>query len=225
MQETLEMRNTSLFDVIRDLRHDFKNLVHDEIQLAKTEVARNIRKFGKNAVWLAVGAAMACTGLLILLAGLGALLAFAFRSAGLSSEMSWFLGLLLVSVASIAAGAVFVLKAIKMFSHASLKPERTVQTIQHLRGNHNGAETKPVVFEEPKEDRRSPEQLESDIDATRNHMEKRLEELSERLKPSYVGKRLARQVKAHPIRSSLIGAGTGLASYLAIKRRMHNHHK
>jgi hypothetical protein len=223
--ETVEMRHTSLFDIIRDLRDDVKTFIKDEIQLAKTELTQKFAIYGRNAVWLAIGGVCAFTGLLLFLAGIGALLAFAFTTAGLSSTLAWFLGLLIVGLGIIGMGANFILKAVKTFSQESLKPERTVETLQTTKAElAPSATTTTPEPEAPKALPRSAEQIQTEIHATRNNMELRLAEIQERLKPRYVGKRFVRQVKAHPIRSSLITAGTSLAGYLAIKRRMHNHH-
>jgi hypothetical protein len=226
MEETIEMRHTTLFDVIRDLRDDVRNFIKDEIQLAKTELSQKVAIYGKNAVSLVIGAICAFTGLLLLSAGIGALLAWAYAHAGLSTTMSWFLGLLTVGLGILAVGAIFAMKAIKTFSQQSLKPERTVETLQSTKAELvPGSTETPLKVEVPKSPPRSAEQIQSDIHATRNNMEYRLAEIQERLKPSYIGKRVARNVKAHPIRSTLITAGTSLAGYLAIRKRMHNHHE
>lgn len=224
MEETVEMRNTSIFDVIRELRDDAKNFIKDEIQLAKAELKQKLGVYGRNAVSLVIGAICAFTGLLLFMGGLGVLLAWAYSQAGLSIMMSGFLGLITVGLGILGIGAVFAIKAIKTFSQQSLKPERMVETLQSTKEELVTGSTLPTVKLEPlKAPPRSAEQIQSDIHATRDNMEHRLAEIQERLKPSYIGKRVVRNVKAHPIRSTLITAGTSLAGYLAVKRRMHNH--
>ena len=217
--ENLEVRQTSLFDVIRDLRDDIKSLITDEIQLAKTELSQKFSRFSKNGVWLLAGGILAYTGALLLLAGIGALLAFAFASAGLSTSLAWFLGLLVVGLIVAAVGGAFVMKALKTFSHESITPEKTVESLNEIRGTTPAVETLPP----PEPPKRSTDEIQSHITATRNNMGQRIDELSERLTPRFMGKRMVQQVTRHPIRSSIIGAGTGLVSYFAIKKRLKNH--
>ncbi len=217
--DNLEVRQTSIFDVVRDLRDDLKTLITDEIQLAKTELSQKFSKFSKNGVSLAIGGILAFTGSLLLLAGISALLAYAFASAGLSTTFAWFLGLLTVGLIVAAVGGFFVMKALKTFSHESITPEKTVESFNEIRGTTPAVQTLP----EPEPPKRSTDEIQSHIATTRNNMEQRLDELSERLTPRFMGKRMVQQVTRHPIRSSIIGAGTGLVSYFAIKKRLRNH--
>lgn len=219
MDNNLEVRQTSIFDVVRDLRDDIKSLITDEIQLAKTELIQKVSKFSKNGLWLVVGGVLGFTGSLLLLAGLSALLAYAFASAGISTTLAWFLGLLTIGLIVAAVGGIFIMKALKTFSHESISPEKTVESLNEIRGTTPEVQTLP----EPELPKRSTDEIQSHIAFTRNNMGQRLDELSERLTPRFMGKRMVQQVTRHPIRSSIIGAGTGLVSYFAIKKRLKNH--
>ncbi len=225
MEETVVMRHTSLFDVIRDLRDDVKTLIKDEIQLAKTELTQKFSRMGKNSLWVGIGAVLGLFGALLLLASIGAVLAYAFVSAGLSSEMAWFLGLLCVSLLVLGTAAILAIKGIKGIKQVSLTPEQTVQNYKEIRAAAGTNPPEEPKVKEPELPKRSPEQIQSEIDVTRLNLEKRMEELSVRMSPAYMGRRFVQNVRAHPIRSSLIGAGTGFVSYLAVKKRMNgNHH-
>jgi len=79
------MRNgSSLLGLVKELKDGVKIFIREEIQLAKTEMAEKISCFGGNSAAVGIGGFVAYAGLIILLAGLGAVLAFAFeRDVGL----------------------------------------------------------------------------------------------------------------------------------------------
>ena len=148
MQRTVDPE-TSLFGLVRELRDETKTLIKQQIQLAKTEMSEKLSCFGKNAAFLGVGGFIAYAGLIVLLAGLASLLAYAFANAGLQPFMANFLGLAIVGFVVALAGAAFIMKALNAFKGASLAPEKTLHSLQGTgeagRGHaHAGAEREEV---------------------------------------------------------------------------------
>src|SRR5438874_2085445 len=93
---TVSTSGTSLFGLIGHFRDEIKNLIKEEVALAKVEMSEKLARFGRNAVGLAVGAIAAFAGLIILLASLSSLLSYAFESLGLDRSLAFFIGALIV---------------------------------------------------------------------------------------------------------------------------------
>ena len=221
------MHNTTLsripfFSLIGNLRDEIKSLIREEIKLAKTEMSEKFGMFGKNAAFLAIGGLVAYGGALILLTGIGGLLAYFFSRAGMSPLMSIALGLLLMGFLVAGLGGAFVVKALGAFKEGSLAPEKTIDAIKHNTDKNPAKERKEM----PKEIelKRSPDEIKSEIDTTQDLMKAQARELKYRLTPAYMGKALAAGVRHHPVRAGLIGAASGLVGFFVVKhRRNHNH--
>ena len=125
---------TSLLELFRDLTEDVKAFARQEVDLARQEMTEKLSCYKRNAISLVVGGVVAYAGLIVLLGGLGMLLSFAFEKWGANPVLANFLGLGIVGLIGILAGVFMVLKGSKAFSNASLAPERTLETIKHIRG-------------------------------------------------------------------------------------------
>lgn len=218
----------SIFELVHELRDEIKTFIKQEFELAKTEMSEKASRLTRNAVWLAVGALVAYAGIIVLFIGLGFLLALAFQSLGLRTELAYFLGQAIVGILVAVVGYLFIAKALKAFSQETLAPERTLHTLQDLEGT--SVPTQPdatyaaaASVPEPKpEPERTSAEIEANVLATRAMLEDTAEEIRERLTPRELGKSFATQVKVHPLRAGLIGAGTGLALSLLFRwRRRH----
>ena len=209
---------TSLFGLIRELRDETKTLIRQEILLAKTEISEKLSCFGRNAAFLGAGGFIAYAGLIILLAGLASLLAYAFENAGMQRALASFLGLAIVGLVVGLAGFAFVMKALKAFQGASLAPEKALHTLKELKPSD--VPPAPAPQQPKSEDKPSSEELESDVDVTINRMEETTEEIRERFTPRYMRQALVRQVKTHPVVSGSIGAGAGLVGCLLVWRKI-----
>lgn len=219
MQHTAVSR-TPFFSLIGNLRDEIKALFREEIKLAKAELGQKGAKFGKNAVFLAIGGFIAYTGLILLLAGLGVLAAYGFEQAGLSRLMAVFLGLGAVGVLIAGLGTAFVFKALAGFKTEPLAPEKTIDTLKHMREPDPAAEYAKI--HEKLEPKRSPDEIKSHIDSTQGLMKETARELKHRLTPAYMGKAFAAGVRHHPLRAGLIGAASGLVGFLVVKHRQHH---
>lgn len=215
------------FSLIANLRDEIKTFVREEIQLAKTELAEKGAKFGKNAISVAIGGFIAYTGLILLLAGLGILVGHLFEQAGLARMMALFLGLAAVGVLIAGLGAAVLFKGLGGFKKESLAPEKTIDSIKHIREPDPAREFEKErdKINETLEPKRSSEEIKTHIDATQDMMKEHARELRHRMTPAYMGKSLAAGVRHHPVRSSLIGAASGLVGFLVVKYRQNHNHK
>lgn len=132
--ETGTFAKTSFFSLFRALTGDTRKLIRQEIKLAKTELSEKMSRMGRNAISLAIGGFVAYAGLITFLIGLGWLLAWAFSQAGLEPVLAAFLGLGTIGLVVMVIGCVLILKGVRTLSHESLTPERTLHTLQELKG-------------------------------------------------------------------------------------------
>jgi len=119
----ISMRNgSSLFGLVRELKHEVKIFIREEIRLAKTELGEKISCFGGNSAAVAIGGFVAYAGLIVLLAGLGAVLAFAFSRLDLPPLLAAFIGLSIIGLIVIGAGTIMLMKGIKQLKNQSFAP-------------------------------------------------------------------------------------------------------
>jgi len=120
----------SIGDLLKSLRDETTTLVRQEIALAKTEMSEKAAKAGRNAGYLGVGSALAHAALILLLAGLAALLYHVLTEVGLSNMVAGWLAPLIVAGVTLAVGYALIQKAISAFKHESLVPEKTVNSLK-----------------------------------------------------------------------------------------------
>lgn len=119
----------SVVELIRDLKDELSLLARQEVALAKTEVSEKISKASRQVVYLVLGGFVAYASLLFLLAALTAGLALVFGAAGGESYAFW-LAPLIVGLLVAAVAAFLVAKGVKGLKSESLKPTRTLRSIQ-----------------------------------------------------------------------------------------------
>jgi hypothetical protein len=211
---------TSLFGLFSELKQETKSLIKEEVQLAKTEISEKISRVGRNSVSLIIGGFVAYAGVIVFLAGLGLLLAYAFETLGLQKALAGFIGLAIIGLVAGGIGYAFIAEAIECFSHESVAPEKTLETLKDLR------EIKPTAREPERteaapEPKRSSDEIHASVVATEQMMGETVEEISRRLSPHYASEQFKRKFQQHPYRWNLIAMGTGLVSALLLKRRIH----
>ena len=127
----------SLGDLLGELANETTTLVKQEIALAKTEIREEVKTAtdeaktaAKNAGFIAAGGAVAYTGLIAIVIGLGWLLGEILGGA------EW-LGILLVGLIVAAVGYALVKKGLTTLQHEldalkriDPKPERTIKTLK-----------------------------------------------------------------------------------------------
>jgi ElaB/YqjD/DUF883 family membrane-anchored ribosome-binding protein len=213
--ETATTARSSFFGLFKALTGDTKALIRQEIQLAKTELSEKISTMEKNAVALAIGGFVAYAGFIVLLIGLGWLLAWAFHLGGLQPIFAGFLGLAVIGLLVVVTGCVLLLKGLKTLRRTSIAPERTIHTIQELR---TGTAIESPSQTEPSQ-KVSSEQMQARVEATEQRVGDTLDELGRRLSPSHINAQVKHRIRENPMQTGLVAAGAGLLSGLILRRK------
>jgi hypothetical protein len=221
MESTAGARS-SLFGLFRTLTSDTKTLIRQEIELAKTEISEKISLLGRNTVSLAIGGFVAYAGLIVLLIALGAFSAWAFTKAGLDPLLAGVTGLGAIGLVVVAIGLVMVLKAVKTFSKESLTPQRTLTTLQEIKGSSIPAAEEHWIEKEKPEDKPSSAELQGRVEHTETRLSGTLEEIGERLSPAHINNEVKARISAKPYQAGAIAMIAGLFSGWLIKRKI-NH--
>jgi len=133
------VNGSSILDLVKDLRQQFKTFLREEVHLAKAELSEKISSLGKDAVNIAIGGFVAYAGLIVFLGALGMLIAFGIQRLGLDPFLSAFIGLGVIGFIVIAIGAILLLTGLKAMKKESLAPERTIETLQRVKGTESHA--------------------------------------------------------------------------------------
>jgi len=205
---------TSFIGLFRLLTGDTRTFIRQEIRLAKTEMAEKVSKLARNAVLLAIGGAIAYAGLIVLLIGLGWLLAWAFQNAGIQPLLAAFIGLAIVGVLISLIGGLLLMKGLKTLSKARLTPDRTLLTLQELKGNQTVQPAEKEAGPSP-----SSEEMQAGVEATEERMGETLDELRRRISPQRINAEVKKKIQANPYRSGLIAMGAGLLGGLFVRRK------
>ena len=129
----------SIVGLLQTLRDETTTLLRQEVALAKAEVSENIMKTGRHAASIAIGGFVAYAGVIVLLIGIGHLLAAGLIRAGLDPEISQWLAPSIVGLAVALIGWGMVAKAKHALSSDKLTPR---QTIESLKTNKQWAQAK-----------------------------------------------------------------------------------
>lgn len=215
----MQYAKPSLATLFSSLAGDTKNLIRQEVQLAKTELSEKLSKMGKNAAMLAVGGFVAYAGAIVFLIGLGWLLGWAMEKAGLEASLARFIGLAAMGLVVAVVGYIILNKALKALSGESLAPEKTIQTLQELKGTPDAAALESNLEEEFHEELTSDE-MQARVEATETRMGDTLEELGYRFSPQHMKEQVKETICANPYRAGLVAMGCGLASGLFIRRKL-----
>jgi hypothetical protein len=208
---------SSILDLVKDLRQQFKTFVREEIHLAKAELSEKVSRMGKDSVNIAIGGFVAYAGLIVFLAGLGMLIAFALQKLDLNPFLSAFIGLGAIGFIVIAVGAIMLLGGLNALKKESLTPERTIDTLQRVKGT----EQVPKPEEpKPKKDERSSEEIEKSVVKTESRMAETMEELGDRLTMTHLRHQANAHVHKHPYRWSLVAMGAGVCGSILMKRKL-----
>jgi hypothetical protein len=212
---TRSQQADSLLDLVSGLREDVRDLFHEEIQLAKAEISEKVSYASRNGLYLAIGGFVGLLSVTLLLASFGFLLSYAFEALGLSTGIALFLGFLVVAIVSGSVGGILVAKAISAFKKESLVPEKTIQTLKDIK--QGGLEQVPIKRYQPQtaapEDRRSSEQIRSNVEETRSRIGREVHGIRTRLHMATVAAAVVGRMRRSPMRS----VGIGVAGFLALR--------
>jgi len=199
--------------LVRNLAEDTKKLLRQEIELAKAELSEKLASFGRNTISVAVGGFVAYAGFIVLLMGLGWLVAWALQQAGLQPVLAGFIGLAGVGVLVAAVGAALLMAGVKAFSKESLAPQRTIHTLQRLKKTEPQVEAKTEPA--PK---RSSEEMQVRVLATEDHMAEVVGQLGRRLTPREINERVKNRIHEKPYHTGFLAMAAGVLSGLFITR-------
>jgi hypothetical protein len=107
--------------LIGSLARDVQDLVWGELRLARAELDQKLHRIILAAVWLAGGALLAFSGLVVILQGV----AFA-----LALVLPTWAAFLIVGIAIVLIGAVFARSGLALLSLKALTPDRAVASLQ-----------------------------------------------------------------------------------------------
>ena len=123
--ETNESRSSrTVIDLLRSLTFEMRDLVRDEVQLAKTEIGNKVSQAGSGAMSVAAGGLIAFAGFLVLLDAVVVALANFFEA-----DMLW-LSPLIVGLVVLAIGYGMLKRAQKRLDPHNLAPRRTTASMR-----------------------------------------------------------------------------------------------
>lgn len=125
--------SASIGDLVKQLRDDSSTLIRDEVALAKTEMSEKASVMGRNIASLLIGALVGYSALVILLIGIGSLIAQGLMALGLTWAIAHFLGLTIVAIFVGIVSAILINKALEKLKATSLVPERTVDSLKNTK--------------------------------------------------------------------------------------------
>lgn len=121
---------TNIPSLLRQLRDDTTSLVREEVVLAKTEISEKISHASRHVGYLAAGAFIGSSALLLLLMSLAYLLTEFFLRQGVNPGTAAFLGFLIVAVVIGIVSAILINSALKGLRDEPVTPDRTVQSLR-----------------------------------------------------------------------------------------------
>ena len=111
----------SIGELFSDLSRETTELIRQEMRLATTELTRKAKHAGREVMWLALGAAIAYAGFLVLLAAAVAAVAI-FLPAWVAA--------LVVGLVVAVIGGVLVQQGISALKNVDLAPRQTIETLK-----------------------------------------------------------------------------------------------
>lgn len=123
-------RDRPLGSLLRELRNESATLVRQEVALAKAELSEKAATAGRNVGAIAVGAAVAAAGAMVLLFGLAITLYFGLRAARLSDWLAGILAFPVFGGVVALVGYGMIRKGVTTLKHTSPVPEKTLQTLK-----------------------------------------------------------------------------------------------
>jgi hypothetical protein len=215
MQATAIEKN-SIVGLFRLLIGDVRTFIRQEVRLVKTEFSEKFSRLTRFGVIIAAGGLVAYAGLIVFLIGLSWLIAWLLELAGLQPVLAGFVGLAIIGLLVIATGSVLLFKGLKTLSRERLSPERTLHTLQELRGT-NGLKTSETVAK-PKSGPSSAE-MQIRVEATGTRMGETLDELGYRLSPRHLNAEVKQQIRSSPYHYGALAMGAGVMSGLLLRNR------
>ena len=118
-------QDRSLGELLGDLTQDITKLVRQELSLARAEMSEKAGNIGKQLGLLAIGGALAYSGVLAIVAALVLILAMA--------GLPYWASALIVGVVVAAIGGLLVKKGIDAIRGQDLVPRQTLETLKEIK--------------------------------------------------------------------------------------------
>lgn len=122
----------SLGSLFRELTTDTRDLVQQEVQLAKTEVSEKVDVLQKNMVWIAIGGAVLLAALLTLVGALSAALTALFAQF-MSLDIAVWLGPLVLATILGLVGYGLIMKGKETIKDEGMALDRTTDSLREDR--------------------------------------------------------------------------------------------
>ncbi|MES2694961.1 MAG: phage holin family protein [Verrucomicrobiota bacterium] len=119
--------------LLRDLRDETTTLLHQEVALAKAELAEKVSKTGGHLAHLAVGGFVTYAGIIVLLIGIGHLLGTLMTRFGLDPAVATWLAPSLVGLVVALIGWAMLTKAKRALSKTDFTPRQTVASMRETK--------------------------------------------------------------------------------------------
>jgi len=119
---TAPSRDRSFGDLFGSLTSQLGQLIHKEVELARTEITANAVRTGRNASLIGIGGVVAYTGLIALTIAAIALL--------IQVGLDPWLSALIVAVVLFAVGGLLVQRGRAQLASHSVAPIRTIETLR-----------------------------------------------------------------------------------------------
>jgi hypothetical protein len=190
-------------DLVSDLKENVTTFFRQEVELAKKEISEKTSICVRSSVKLVAGGIIAYAGLIVILAGIGLIIGFAFERLGLNNTLAVFIGLGIAGLVAGAVGGLLVLQGIKAVSATPPVPKKTIDSLWRISDMNGHQSSKP---RRTKERRSSDELYESAIE-TADRVQKDKEELAFRLSPRQLKKRTLQHMKEHSLMWSAAALG------------------
>ncbi len=111
----------SLSDLLKELMHEIKTLVKQEIDLVKAEMSQKTSRAGKDLVLVGIGAALAYGGLLVLLAAAVLIVA---------QILPGWVSALLVGLVVVASGYALIQKGLNDIKQVNPVPQQAINALK-----------------------------------------------------------------------------------------------
>lgn len=112
----------SLGQLFAELTRETSTLIHQEVELAKTEVTQKVTAMGRDVGMMAAGGLVAYIGTLVLVATLVIVLA--------TLGLPWWAAALIVGVVLVGVGLGILFASLNKLRHRDLVPRETVETLK-----------------------------------------------------------------------------------------------
>ena len=223
----------SLTRLVERLKQEVQTFFRQEIHLVKTELGESLTQYRTDAIMIAAGGLVAWAGFLVLLCGLGALVAFALGNQGLNPLLAGCVGLGMVSLLAIIAGVAMLLFGVKALKREPVPGERTVRTLQRLPAPQTAKEKGagqlasdqwPIISDQGRgargegQDRPKSAQAELNVVRTEERGAALIAALGEKMTLKQARTQAAEALRKHPYGWSL-AAACGLAGVCALLHR------